>query len=219
MDALWPGQIVFGVMFSERLRQQAVSQGLMPVDWMRRPGFVIGNAALTAEGAVGLLLQESERSLSVIMDSIRHEHTNKFTGEVLPPSPASAPFAIFKQSSETVRTSVIIGLGSKLQIMQSKEVRNITSYPEIDLELPGKTAKDVELSLEPEAVVIADKPAETTDAATGKAVKERPAWSRRLDLPFRVNADKANAKFTNGILRIELPKAEAAGVKRIAIEG
>ena len=89
----------------------------------------------------------------------------------------------------------------------------------IDLELPGKTAKDVELSLEPEAVVIADKPAETTDAATGKAVKGRPAWSRRLDLPFRVNADKANAKFTNGILRIELPKAEAAGVKRIAIEG
>ena len=33
---------------------------------------------------------------------------------------------------------MIIGLGSKLQIMQSKEVRNITSYPEIDLELPGK---------------------------------------------------------------------------------
>ena len=58
-----------------------------------------------------LLCNESERSLSVIMDSIRHEHTNKFTGEVLPPSPASAPFAIFKQSSETVRTSVIIGLG------------------------------------------------------------------------------------------------------------
>lgn len=64
MDALWPGQIVFGGMFSERLRQQAVSQGLQSVDWMRRPGFVIGNAALTAEGAVGLLLQESERSLS-----------------------------------------------------------------------------------------------------------------------------------------------------------
>lgn len=63
MDALWPGQIVFGGLFSERLRQQAVSQGLLPVDWMRRPGFVIGNAALTAEGAVGLLLQESERSL------------------------------------------------------------------------------------------------------------------------------------------------------------
>jgi len=84
----------------------------------------------------------------------------------------------------------------------------------IDLELPGRTAKDVELTLEPEAVVIADKPA----AEEGKE-PARPAWSRRLDLPFRVDSAKANAKFANGILRIELPKAESAGVKRIAIQG
>lgn len=89
----------------------------------------------------------------------------------------------------------------------------------IDLELPGKTAKDVELTLESQAVVIADKPEPVTDTVTGKTEAGRPAWSRRLDLPFRVNADKANAKFTNGILRIELPKAEANGVKRIAIAG
>ena len=42
------------------------------------------------------------------------------------------------QSSETVRSSVIIGLGSKLQVMQAQQVRDITSYNEIDLELPGK---------------------------------------------------------------------------------
>lgn len=89
----------------------------------------------------------------------------------------------------------------------------------IDLELPGKTAKDIDLSLEAQAVVVADKPAETTDAETGKTVTARPAWSRRLELPFRVDADKANAKFTNGILRIELPKADVPGVRRIAIEG
>ncbi len=89
----------------------------------------------------------------------------------------------------------------------------------VDLELPGKTAKDVDLSLEPQAVVIADKPAETTDAATGKPAETRPAWSRRLELPFRVDADKASAKFTDGILRIQLPKAESAGIRHIAIEG
>ena len=83
----------------------------------------------------------------------------------------------------------------------------------IDLQLPGKTAADVTLTLEPQAVVIADKPAAEEGREPGQ-----PAWSRRLDLPFRVNADKANAKFTNGILRIELPKAEKEGVKRIAIQ-
>ena len=68
----------------------------------------------------------------------QHEHVNQYTGELLPPSPAAAPYAIFKQSSDTVRTSVIIGLGSKLAVLQAQQVRNITSYNEIDLELPGK---------------------------------------------------------------------------------
>ena len=89
----------------------------------------------------------------------------------------------------------------------------------IDLEPPGKASKDVDLTLEAQAVVIADRPAETADAETGKITTARPAWSRRLELPFRVDADKANAKFTNGILRIELPKADAPGVRRIAIAG
>ena len=88
----------------------------------------------------------------------------------------------------------------------------------IDLELPGKSAKDVELSLEPQAVSIADKPAETVGEDGKPTEKPTPTWSRRLELPFRVNVEKANAKFTNGILRIELPKAEATGVKKITIQ-
>ena len=86
----------------------------------------------------------------------------------------------------------------------------------VDVELPGKTASDVELTLEPQAVTIADKPAAAApDAATAPS----PAWSRRLELPFHIDADKANAKFTNGILRVELPKAEKTGARRIAIAG
>ena len=85
-----------------------------------------------------LLCNQSERDLSKLMNGIRKEHTNPFTNEVMPPSPAFAPYAIFMQSSETVRSSVIIGLGSKLQVMQAQQVRDITSYNEIDLELPGK---------------------------------------------------------------------------------
>lgn len=53
-------------------------------------------------------------------------------------NPAKAPYSIFKQSSESVRSGVIIGLGSRLQVFQNRDIRNITSYDEIDLELPGK---------------------------------------------------------------------------------
>lgn len=62
-ETLWPGQLVFGGVFPERFRLRAAAQGLRLTDWMSRPGFAAANAALTAEGAVGLLLQESERSL------------------------------------------------------------------------------------------------------------------------------------------------------------
>lgn len=62
-ESLWPGQLVFGGLFSEGFRRFAAARELTLIDWMRRPGFVTGNAALTAEGALGLLLQESERCL------------------------------------------------------------------------------------------------------------------------------------------------------------
>ena len=59
----------------------------------------------------------------------------------------------------------------------------------------------------------------SADGEKDATTQPAPAWSRRIELPFRVNADKANAKFTDGILRIELPKAETAGIHRIAIAG
>ena len=85
----------------------------------------------------------------------------------------------------------------------------------VDVELPGKTAKDVNLSLEPQAITIAAKPESEGD----KAAEARPAWSRRLELPFRVDADKATAKFADGILRIQLPKTANTGIRHIEIEG
>ena len=73
-----------------------------------------------------LLTQSSENSLNSKIGSLPDTHA------------AKAPYAIFKQASETVRSGVIIGLGSRLQVFQNKQIRNITSFDEIDLELPGK---------------------------------------------------------------------------------
>ncbi len=52
--------------------------------------------------------------------------------------PARAPYSIFQQASDSVRTGIIIGLGARLQVFQSKIIRDITSHNEIDLELMGK---------------------------------------------------------------------------------
>lgn len=59
--------------------------------------------------------------------------------EMLPiQHPAKGPFNLFQQASDTVRSGVIIGLGTRLQVFQSQLIRQITSAKEIDLELPGQ---------------------------------------------------------------------------------
>ena len=73
-----------------------------------------------------LLAMSSEKELNALFDVLPVGH------------PAKAPYSIFKQSSENVRGGVIIGLGSRLQVFQNQDIRNITAYDEIDLELPGQ---------------------------------------------------------------------------------
>lgn len=63
IGALWRGQILCGGKLSEESRLAAVTAGLHPEDIMQRQAFTVGNAALTAEGAIGLLIQNSERSI------------------------------------------------------------------------------------------------------------------------------------------------------------
>ena len=75
-----------------------------------------------------LLTMSSEKELNAIFDVLPVEH------------PAKAPYSIFKQSGENVRGGVIIGLGSRLQVFQNREIQEIPSHDEIDLELPGKQA-------------------------------------------------------------------------------
>lgn len=72
-----------------------------------------------------LLTLSSEKELNALFDMLPITH------------PAKAPYNIFRQASDTVRSGVIIGLGTRLQVFQNKLIRQITSYNEIDLTRPG----------------------------------------------------------------------------------
>ena len=72
-----------------------------------------------------LLTMNSEKELNSLFDLLPVTH------------PAKAPYNIFKQASDTVRSGVIIGLGTRLQVFQNKLIRQITSYNEISLTQPG----------------------------------------------------------------------------------
>ena len=72
-----------------------------------------------------LLTMSSEKELNGLFDLLPVTH------------PAKSPYNIFKQASDTVRSGVIIGLGTRLQVFQNKLIRQITTYDEINLTQPG----------------------------------------------------------------------------------
>lgn len=55
-------------------------------------------------------------------------------------SPARMSYNIFASGSDTIKASVITGLGTRLQAFQDKNIQSLTSHSDIDLSLPGKKA-------------------------------------------------------------------------------
>lgn len=53
-------------------------------------------------------------------------------------SPARMSYNIFASGSDTIKASVITGLGTRLQSFQNEELQKLTSETDIDLTLPGK---------------------------------------------------------------------------------
>lgn len=62
-QALWQGQTVCGGAFSDETNAAAAAAGVVPEDILKRRDFAVENAALTAEGAIGLMISRSEKSL------------------------------------------------------------------------------------------------------------------------------------------------------------
>lgn len=89
----------------------------------------------------GELLPIQQRSLDTIYNLLSSDGQKDFDAKMqrLPlDHPARAPYGIFKQAASNLWGNIFIGLGSRLNVFQNKLVKKITSYHEIDLELPGK---------------------------------------------------------------------------------
>lgn len=63
VSALWQGQRLFGGRLGDGLCLAALRQGLVVEDLLRRQDFAAANAVLTAECALGELMENSEKSL------------------------------------------------------------------------------------------------------------------------------------------------------------
>jgi HSP20 family protein len=90
----------------------------------------------------------------------------------------------------------------------------------ITAELPGMEEKDVELLLEDGVLKLkGEKRAESEDKDRQFSERYYGHFERRIPLDAEVQADKAQARFKNGVLTVTLPKNPEAQPKsrRIAI--
>jgi HSP20 family protein len=102
------------------------------------------------------------------------------------------------------------------------EVSESESEIDIKAALPGVKPEEVEISIQNDVLSIrAEHREETKDEKKDYYRREirYGSFHRSLALPSTVDSDKAEAKFENGILKLRLPKAEAARPRQIKVTG
>ncbi|MFY9514273.1 MAG: Hsp20/alpha crystallin family protein [Rubrivivax sp.] len=95
-----------------------------------------------------------------------------------------------------------------------------TSYT-VQLDLPGVSKQDVQVSIEGRRVSVQAQSKPSDDKKHGDRVvyRERSSasFSRKFTLPVEVDQAEANARLDNGVLTLTLPKRSARSASQIAV--
>lgn len=91
----------------------------------------------------------------------------------------------------------------------------------VNAEVPGFEAKDLEIKLEPNRVTISGKRETKEEHKMGRTIYHEHCANeilRVVDLPAVVDASKAEANLKNGILKVRMPKGRAAKMTRVQVK-
>jgi len=88
-----------------------------------------------------------------------------------------------------------------------------------EAELPGVKSEDLDISVVGNELTVKGRRPESNEAGTSFHRRERGAgeFVRVVRLPFEVNAEKVQASLQDGVLRLTLPKADAAKPHKIQV--
>lgn len=90
----------------------------------------------------------------------------------------------------------------------------------VRLEVPGMEKHDLEIEVRSDVLVVRGEKRYEHESSEGRYRIRQCAYGsfhRAIPLPVAVQSEKARARYTNGVLRIELPKAEHVKGRRIEI--
>ena len=86
-------------------------------------------------------------------------------------------------------------------------------------EVPGVSADDLEISIRRDTITLRGtrKGEPTEDAVVLRQERMTGSFARNMVLPFRVDTEKASAKFDRGVVTLTLPRPEEDKPHRISI--
>ncbi len=92
----------------------------------------------------------------------------------------------------------------------------------VRLEVPGLDKQDMDIEVRNDVLIVRGEKRYEQESGSGRYRMRQCAFGsfhRSIPLPLPVLADKTSASYRNGVLRIELPKAEHARGRRIEVRG
>ena len=92
---------------------------------------------------------------------------------------------------------------------------------EIRADLPGVVAEDIDVSMDSGVLTISGErraEAHSEDDGIQRIERARGRFSRRFTMPDTADAERIQAKTSNGILEISIPKLPELKARRIAVE-
>jgi HSP20 family protein len=99
-------------------------------------------------------------------------------------------------------------------------VYEVTDGLLLTAELPGTRPEDLEVFVTDGVLTLKGKrtgPDGVPDDRYRRQERLRGVWQRSLTLPERIQEDQMSAEFTNGILKVRLPKAPATIARQIPV--
>lgn len=150
------------------------------------------------------------------MRIIRYQHPRTLA----PRASFANPWASFEDEIDRVLNATFSSL------LGEGEAAGLPSHPRADLyedkdnfflraELPGLKKDDIRVELGDGVLTVAGT--RKSFAADGQA-ESTSEFSRSISVPARVQEDKINARYEDGVLTVTLPKAEEVKPKRVAVQ-
>lgn len=125
--------------------------------------------------------------------------------------------SLFEDSIINPSTARTVNLGMPLDVAETQ------SGFVVEASLPGVKPEDLDITIQNNVLTISGETRQQQSNGEKpnyhRVERRYGRFSRSISLPAQVQSDKVEAQLANGILRLEIPKAEAARPRKISVNG